>query len=783
MNFYAHYCGESPTTLETQTVAEHCRAAAEYARDALTPAGLGQTGYLAGLLHDMGKMKREFQEYLMEGKGSRGSVNHTFAACRMLLTQFHAQQAAACEDLTAELLAFAVGAHHGLFDCVDPDGHSGFLHRMEKENIGYQESMDNYLSQCADMDELNALFAAANAELMPIYEHLSALAGENDEEFAFYQGLLARLLLSAVIEGDRRDTAEFMTGVRPPMPTDNYCEFWEPYSAHLEEKLKQFTQDAPIQHARAEISRQCRDCGAQKGGIIRLSVPTGGGKTISALRYALAHAQIWGKRRLIFTSPLLTILEQNARVIRDYLGDDSIVLEHHSNVVRDEDSPELEMRELVVDSWSSPVIVTTMVQLLNTLFAGKTTAVRRFQSLCESVIVIDEVQTVPSGMLTLFNLAVNFLADICGATVVLCSATQPCLESVAHPIHSAPRQMVPYSKTIWEPFKRTEIIDGGSMTLEEAAGFAREAMQEADSLLVVCNKKNEAAYLLNALDGAAEVCCHLSASMCPEHRRQTLARLYDALNAGKTCLCVATQVIEAGVDISFRRVIRMAAGMDSVVQAAGRCNRNAEDALAPVYVVTLLDENLSRLAEIRRAKEATVALLSEYRRDPATFDNDLASDAAIAYYYNRFYAAMPLGAQDYHLTRERASIFSLLSDNRKYWDDASPFYGRFMLNQAFATAGRTFTVFNSDTFDVVVPYGEGKTLIEELAAHPASDITFLRQWVKRAKAYTVSLYAYQMRELGDVIAEYNGVYVLPPEYYDEQIGFKMKPGQFELLEV
>lgn len=783
MNFYAHYRQESPNDIRTQTVAEHCRNAADYARDSLSPAGLGQTGYLAGLLHDMGKMKREFQEYLMEGKGSRGSVNHTFAACRMLLTRFHAQQAAACEDLTAELLAFAVGAHHGLFDCVDPDGHSGFLHRIEKEDIGHQESLDNYLSQCADMDELNALFTAANAELMPVYEHLSALAGESDEEFAFYQGMLARLLLSAVIEGDRRDTAEFMSEVQPPAQTDNYSEFWEPYLAHLEEKLKQFTQNAPIQQARAEISRQCRNFGAQMGGIIRLSVPTGGGKTISALRYALAHAQKWGKRRLIFTSPLLTILEQNARVIRDYLGDDSIVLEHHSNVVRDEDSPELEMRELVVDSWSSPVIVTTMVQLLNTLFAGKTTAVRRFQSLCESVIVIDEVQSVPSGMVTLFNLAMNFLAEICGATVVLCTATQPCLESVAHPIRPEPRQMVPFDKAIWEPFRRTEIIDGGSMTLEEAACFAREAMQQVDSLLIVCNKKSEAAYLLNALDGAAEVCCHLSASMCPEHRRQTLARLYSALDAGKTCLCVATQVIEAGVDISFRRVIRMAAGMDSVVQAAGRCNRNAEDGLAPVYVVTLLDENLSRLAEIRRAKEATVALLSAYRRDPAEFDNDLASDAAIAYYYNRFYGAMPRGAQDYYLPRERVSVFSLLSDNRKYWDDASPFYARFMLNQAFGTAGRAFTVFDSDTFDVVVPYGEGRALIEELASHPASDISFLRQWVKRAKAYTVSLYSYQMRELSNVIGEYSGVYVLPPEYYDENIGFKMKPGQFELLEV
>lgn len=783
MDFYAHYCQDSSTPVRTQTVAEHCRAAAEYARGALAPVGLGQAGYLAGLLHDMGKAKREFQEYLIDGKGSRGSVNHTFAACRLLLTQFHAQEVGTCEDLTAELLAFAVGAHHGLFDCVDSEGQSGFLHRIEKQGIGYRESLENYLSQCADKEELNALFQEANDELTPLYEHLSALAGESDEEFAFYQGMLARLLLSAVIEGDRRNTAEFMTGVKSAPSTENYHEFWKPYLAHLEEKLNQFTQDAPIQRARAEISRQCREFGAHEGGIIRLSVPTGGGKTISALRYALAHAAHRGKERLIFTSPLLTILDQNARVIRDYLGDDSIVLEHHSNVVHTEDSPESELWELTVDSWNSPVIVTTLVQLLNTLFEGKTTSVRRFQSLCNSVIVIDEVQTVPSGMLTLFNLAVNFLAEVCGTTVVLCSATQPCLESVSHSIRPTPRQMVALDKSLREPFRRTEIIDGGSMTLEDAAFFVRDSMQQVDSLLVICNKKDEAVYLLNALDGVAEVCCHLSASMCPAHRKETLSRLYAALGEGKSCLCVATQVIEAGVDISFRRVIRMTAGMDSVVQAAGRCNRNAKDAIAPVYVVTLLNENLSRLPEIRRAKEATVALLSAYRRDPTVFDNDLASDAAIEYYYNRFYSAMPIGAQDYQLPKERVSLFSLLSDNRTYWDDNSPFHGRFMLNQAFHTAGAAFTVFDSDTVDVVVPYGEGAELIKELAGHSTSDIAFLRQWVTQAKAYTVSLYSHQLRALSDVIGVYGGVYVLPAEYYDDKTGFTMKPGLFDLLEV
>lgn len=781
MDYYAHYFRESPTNTKTQTVEEHCRAAAKYAQEALSPIGLEQSGYLAGLLHDMGKMKREFQEYLIGEKGCRGSVNHTFAACRLLLTRFHSQKAES-EDLTAELLAFATAAHHGFFDCIDPDGNSGFLHRTEKENIGYEESLANFLAQCAGMDELSALLDAANAELAPLYESLSELAGESDEEFAFYLGMLARLLLSAVIEGDRRDTFEFMTGLESQPLAKDFHEFWMPYLNHLEEKLKGFPQDTPIQRARASVSRQCRDFAAQRGGIIRLSVPTGGGKTISVLRYALAHAGKFGKRRLIFTAPLLTILEQNAAVIRDWLGDDGIVLEHHSNVVKDADSHEPELYELAVDSWNSPVIVTTLVQLLNTLFAGKTTSVRRFQSLCDSVIVIDEVQTVPSRMLTLFDLAINFLAKVCGATVVLCSATQPCLENVEHPIRPSPRQMVPYDKSLWAPFRRTEVFDGGSMTLEEAVSFVRSSMHEVDSLLVVCNKKDEASYLLNALDGAAEVCCHLSASMCPAHRRHTLDRLYRALDEGKSCLCLATQVIEAGVDISFQRVIRMTAGMDSVIQAAGRCNRNANEELAPVYVITLLDEDLRRLPEISKAKDATINLLSAYRRAPEAFDCDLSSDAAIAYYYKHFYN-MKRGAQDLCPPNETVSLFTLLSDNASYQDDSSPLHGKFMLNQAFKTAGSKFSVFDSDTVDVVVPYGEGQALIDELLSHPEADIAFLRQWITRAKAYTVSLYPYQLRALDDVIAEHSGVYVLPPEYYNEQIGFTMKPGQFTFLEV
>ncbi|MBQ8834110.1 MAG: CRISPR-associated helicase Cas3' [Oscillospiraceae bacterium] len=784
MEFYAHTRQDGTGEEVRQTVAEHCRGAARYARECLDGVGLGEAGYFAGLVHDMGKMKQEFADYLLSGQGVRGSVNHSFAGCRMVLEQFHGENAAACSDLTAELLAYAIGGHHGLFDCVDENGNSGFLHRMEKQNIGYAESRKNFLDHCASEKELAEWFQKADAELTGVYEKLGPLAGEDPTESAFHLGLLARLLLSAVIEGDRRDTAEFMNGVRYPSGPADRPHFWTEYLVRVEERLAGFSRKTAIGRARGMISDRCRVFAEKESGVYRLNVPTGAGKTLSSLRFALAHASRWGKRRIIFTAPLLAILEQNAAVIRDWLGDDSIVLEHHSNVLQTEEGDGLDLRELAVESWNAPVIITTLVQLLNTLFDGRTTSIRRFQSLCSSIIVIDEVQTVPTRMLTLFNLAVDFLSEVCGATVLLCSATQPCLEQAAHPLRTCRGDVIPYDEALWAPFRRTEILDAGNKNLEEIAEFAREAIDEVQSLLVVCNKKDEAEYLYRALSDAADLCCHLSAAMCTAHRRDTLAKLNAALTAGRKCLCVATQVIEAGVDISFQRVIRLSAGMDNIIQAAGRCNRHGEQEQAvPVYIVSFLGENLSRLTDIRQAKDATTSLLEAYRRDPGRFQKDLSSDDAIRFYYQKLYRAMPGGFQDCTVKEKRVTLYDLLSFNAKYWDDSSPFYGKYMLNQAFRLAGSLFTVFDSNTQDVVVPYGEGANLIAELAGQNAPDQAFLADWLRRAKPYTAALYDYQVRALAEALTEYGGVMVLNSEFYEDAVGLTLKPGQLDYLEV
>ncbi|MCD7887457.1 MAG: CRISPR-associated helicase Cas3' [Clostridiales bacterium] len=797
-------CSDGRQVEITQTVKAHLEGTANYAAQALAPVGLSQSARLAGLLHDCGKLTQAYKSYLIRSVHGepvhRGSVNHTFAGVRLLLERYHRDELD-LPDIACEVLALAVGGHHGWFDCVDEHQKSGFRHRLAKTDIGYEEARENYFRFVMPPAELDRLFETASAELCPALECICNMTGNDvpdaqyNAETSFYAGLLARLMLSAVVEGDRRDTAEFMQAVSlPPRRTDEELRsLWAGRLARVEQKLNGLPHTSEIDRARREISDRCKAGATLPSGVFRLNAPTGGGKTLSSLRFALAHAQATGKRRILFVSPLLTILDQNAKVIRDYIQDDRLILEHHSNLVREEaTSDQLNEKELLTENWDAPVIITTLVQLLNTLFSGKMSAVRRFQALCGSVIVIDEVQTVPVKLLSLFSLAVNFLAEFCQATVVLCSATQPTIEQTAHPLHGPVRELLPYDPALWAVFRRTELRDGGSASLEEIAALSQELLEEADSLLVVCNKKDEAQSLFYSLKNFGGTCCHLSAAMCPAHRRDVLQTLDASLAPdakGKT-LCVATQVVEAGVDISFERCLRLAAGMDSAVQTAGRCNRNGEagpGVVAPVLVVQCKGEKLGRLPDIQRGKDATLGLFHAFRQRPERFGNDLASDASIQYYYQQLYARMPVGTQDgpVAVKDQTFTLFSLLSQNESLLpDEKLPYY----FQQAFRLAGSLFQVFDEDSIDVIVPYGKGKELIGKLNSSRAQhDLAYAKELLQQAKPYSVSLYRYQIDQLereGGLLPLSSGATALIG-HYNEQTGFTLEeqPGAMPYLGV
>lgn len=779
-----------------QTVEEHCHGVAEIAAELLRDIGLEKTAYLAGMVHDLGKFSENFKNYIEKAadgeKVQRGSVNHTFAGVRFLLEKHSAEQLSGFSDIVLEILAYAVGAHHGLFDCVDDNNNNGFTKRIQKEGIDYLNAAQEFLKICCSKQDIEDLLKQSEKECLPVFNEIEKLADNADAkiqntQITFYIGFLARLILSAIIEADRSDTSQFMNGYSEKT-VKNISEIWINCIKNVEQKLSTMPLDKPINKTRAQISALCAEAGNLESGIYRLNLPTGAGKTLTSLRYALHHALAHNKKRIIFTMPLLSIIEQNAGIIHDYIGNEELILEHHSNIVETDENDELDKRELLVESWDVPIIITTMVQMLNTLFAGKTANIRRMQALCNSIIVIDEVQTVPDKMLSLFNLALNFLAKICNATIILCSATQPCFEKTMYPLDKSVKDLITLTKEQETVFKRVRLEYKGKMDCEELADFAAGILEENNSLLLVCNTKNEAAVMFNLLCSKIKdvKAFHISAGMCTAHRKETIKEMQEALeNKQQKVLCVSTQVIEAGVDVSFARVIRLLAGMDNIVQATGRENRNREfDGLAPGYIVRLKGEVLKGLSEIEAAKNAAANLLVKYKNSPKIYDNDLMSEKAINEYYECLYGNVNDGYHDFYIESVRDSILNLMSCNENVDSGKIPEYNKYFMHQALKTAGGLFTVFDESSIDIIVPYNRGIEIIQEVFAVGDKDYGKLKAVLNEAKLYTVSLFKYQKIKLEEqgalIFVPSAGVYILQDGYYDELTGLNLNQSELPL---
>ena len=779
-----------------QTVEEHCHGVAEIAAELLRDIGLGKTAYLGGMVHDLGKFSENFKNYIEKAangeKVQRGSVNHTFAGVRFLLEKHSDEQLSGFSDIILEILAYAVGAHHGLFDCVDDNNNNGFTKRIQKEGIDYLNAAQEFLKICCSEQDIEDLLKQSEKEFFPVFNEIEKLADNADAkiqntQITFYIGFLARLILSAIIEADRSDTSQFMNGYSEKT-VKNISEIWINCIKNVEQKLSTMPLDKPINKTRAQISALCAEAGNLESGIYRLNLPTGAGKTLTSLRYALHHALAHNKKRIIFTMPLLSIIEQNAGIIHDYIGNEELILEHHSNIVETDENDELDKRELLVESWDVPIIITTMVQLLNTLFAGKTANIRRMQALCNSIIVIDEVQTVPDKMLSLFNLALNFLAKICNATIILCSATQPCFEKTMYPLDKSVKDLITLTKEQETVFKRVRLEYKGEMDCEELADFAAGILEENNSLLLVCNTKNEAAVMFNLLCSKIKdvKAFHISAGMCTAHRKETIKEMQEALeNKQQKVLCVSTQVIEAGVDVSFARVIRLLAGMDNIVQATGRENRNREfDGLAPGYIVRLKGVVLKGLSEIEAAKNAAANLLVKYKNSPKIYDNDLMSEKAINEYYECLYGNVNDGYHDFYIESVRDSILNLMSCNGNVDSEKIPEYNKYFMHQALKTAGGLFTVFDESSIDIIVPYDRGTEIIQKIFAVGDKDYEKLKAILKEAKLYTVSLFKYQKIKLEEqgalIFVSSAGVYILQDGYYDELTGLNLNQSELPL---
>lgn len=409
------------------------------------------------------------------------------------------------------------------------------------------------------------------------------------------------------------------------------------------------------------------------------------------------------------------------------------------------------------------------------MFKVKSSNIRRFHALSNAVIVIDEVQTVPTNMISMFNITVNFLTQICRSSVVLCSATQPVFCEVKHKMFSDITDIVPWDDVskYYDVFKRNTIINKGSFKLNEIPDFVYELKERYKSVLVVCNKKSEAEELYNKISDS-DICnvYHLSASMCIEHRRNVLEEIKQKLKEDEDIICISTQVIESGVDISFDSVIRFTAGLDSIVQSAGRCNRNGKNSSdSPVYIIHCIGESLDTLKEIRSAQNATINLLERFKRRPEKYANDLSSEEAVKEYYKLLYKSIEEDYHDYPL-KNGQTVFSMLSGNEVFARDCDD---KYFLRQAFKTAGDSFEVFDNKQTTVIVPYKNGKKFIGEFYTERVkNDLNYLNQLLKKAKPFCISVFDYQIK----ILEKENGihsvcdgkVFTLSEDFYSEKIG-------------
>ncbi len=731
-----------------QTVYEHSKNTALLTEHFLEPAGLCSVGRLVGLLHDAGKLRKKFDDYITGRINlTRGSIDHSYAGAKYLESLSNGEQT----TKTAAIgMAHTIVSHHGLHDWIDDDYNDYFHKRIEKTD-GYEEIVGNLREMLSDTDIR-----------------------------AFCLGMLERLIQSALIDADRTDTADFMSGRK----TVRFCgtkALWEQIDRSIDKKLAEFSErtDA-ISMQRRSISDRCAAFAEHKVGACRLIVPTGGGKTLSSFRFAVKQCKKYDMERIFYIAPFMSILEQNSDVLSDLCGEENF-LEHHSNIVSEIDNDkELEEYQLFAESWNKPVIATTMVQFLNALFSAKTSSVRRMHMLSDSVIIIDEVQSIPLRCTNLFSLAVNFLSKVCGSSVVLCSATQPTFDKNERSLllDDKPDMIEDYEKD-FEVFHRTQLkpeLEKYGYDFDEAADYCEKRFEENGDLLLIVNTKNQALEMYRRmkekLDGKAYV-IHLSTNMCPAHRKKRIGTLRRLLKRGLPVVCVTTQLIEAGVDISFSCVVRALAGLDNAAQAAGRCNRSGEKGrICPVYIINFKGENLGSLEEIKNAKRISENIISRNN------DADLLSVKKQSEYFDRLFKAYS-DKLDY--PAGETTLLDLLSKNKRKWEVNKSSYAG--ISQSFKTAGTFFEVIDSSTKNVIVPYNkEAAGIIDELNGdlQPSEKTALLR----KAQKYTVSVYVGQERSLVEKGALYVndcGICSLNKRFYSSEYGITTEGSEKEVL--
>ncbi|AEF93426.1 metal dependent phosphohydrolase [Desulfotomaculum nigrificans CO-1-SRB] len=712
MEYYAHSDGTKNKKF-WQKLRNHLEAVADLAGKFGEKFGSKEPAFVAGLLHDIGKYSAEFQARL-EGAAKR--VDHSTFGAQEILSLY--------KKPIGYLLAYVIAGHHsGLPDGGSVADDSSLEGRLKKTGLPNCSGWTKEIASIPDSSRLRPNLRPINGQL------------------GFCLSFYIRMLYSCLVDADFLDTERFIAA-----ETFNRRGGWPTLSelmAHLDQYLDTMSAaapDTPVNCLRKDILAHCREKANNQPGFFTLTVPTGGGKTLSSLAFALRHAVRHGLERIIYVIPYTSIIEQTADVFRSALGREA-VLEHHSNFQYnredDEDWQEIsEKLKLSAENWDAPIIVTTNVQFFESLFANRSSKCRKLHNLARSVIILDEAQMLPTDYLKPCLAALIELVTNYSASVILCTATQPALNRLM-PESICFKEIASDIDKLYEAFRRVKV----SFIGEKTDAAVVEQLSRHEQVLCIVNTRRHARMLYEQLKSVGDV-YHLSARMCPVHRTEKLKEIREILANGKPCRLVSTQLIEAGVNIDFPVVYRAAAGIDSVAQAAGRCNREGRLRTGHVFVFKPEKHGLPG-GWFSRTAEIAGMVMREF--------DDPMSLAAVRRYFEYLF-----DIDREELDKQR--ILQLFRENEKH------------LLFPFTEVANKFKLIDSKTVSIIIPWDkEAKELIRELqfTNYPAG-------MARRFQPYTVQVYTYEFAELlrTRAIRTVAGMYHILDDsrYYDEQVG-------------
>jgi CRISPR-associated endonuclease/helicase Cas3 len=626
--YFAH-SGLRADLSDWQPLQEHLSRVAQLAAARAHIFKASDWAHLIGLLHDLGKYSKEFQARI---RGSDQRTDHATAGAKVVMRHFlglygDSKEVRAC----AKLLAFAIAGHHAGLANGDGEGNERSTLKQRLINTKIPD-LDEVWKQEIVLPERMA-FPAMRSHAKP------------EKYKNFHWMFLARMLFSCLIDADRIDTENYTRRIngQSPLSSDHHPSI-QVLKAQLNrylDQLRQTAKDTPVNLLRQNILTHARQQAAQPPGLFSLTVPTGGGKTLTSLAFALDHAALHsGMRRVIYVIPFTSIIEQTAQVFRSAMGEyQDAVLEHHSAFDRDQLPEEIKNQgkphqanyrdklRLAMESWDAPIIVTTAVQFFESLFSDRPSQCRKLHNIAGSVIVLDEAQTLPLKLLRPIMAAIDELALNYGCSIVLCTATQPALkDGDFHNGFENVREIAPNPSELFEKLRRTQVKNLVEQSDEELTAHLRRHPQ----VLMIVNNRRHARELFESI-AKEEGAYHLTTSMCAEHRSQKLNEIRERLKAGLPCRLVATSLIEAGVDVDFPTVYRAEAGLDSIAQAAGRCNREGRRALEDSQVFVFQSPEWKAPPELAQLAAPMRSILRLHQGDV------LAPDALKKYFTEVYY--------------------------------------------------------------------------------------------------------------------------------------------------